>query len=539
MNKNIPYAIYARKSTEGEDRQVQSIDAQLFELKKIAKNENLKIVETFKESKSAKLPFQRPQFARMLAMIEKGEIKGILVWQLNRISRNPAESGMVQQLLQDGKLQRIRTFDRSYEPEDNAVIFSVEASISNQFIMDLRKNVKRGIREKIRNGGLSGPAPEGYVNVTDPISKRKYVDIDGVRFPLVRKAFDLYLTGHYTVPEIKKMMDEWGYLTIQHPKSGNRPISKSKLYHMFTNPRYAGMIPDPYEEDVLHEAKFPAMISWDEYEKVQRFLGKKGRTRYVSKKYFELKGLVKCGECGCSVTAERKSKTLKDGTVNYYNYYHCTGKRPCSQKGVVSEKTLFEELDGMLDGYEITPKLYEWGLKAIEDIAKQEIEQRDDVQKMQYMSIEKIQKKLDHLLKLVTEDIISADDYKQQSELLKRELSERQDEQKEAARRARNWYEIIGITLDQLNNATERFKKGDFGVRRDILLAIGYNPILIDKKIVITPNDWMIPIQRELPALKASLEKVRNEPQQIRKASEEAIKSKWYPGLESNQRPKA
>jgi site-specific DNA recombinase len=174
MSKSVPYAIYARKSTEGEDRQVQSIDAQLFELKKIAENEELHVVTTFKESKSAKLPFQRPEFAKMLEMVEKGKIKGILVWQLNRISRNPAESSMVQQLLQDGKLQRIRTFDRSYEPEDNAVIFSVEASISNQFIMDLRKNVKRGIREKIRNGGICGPAPEGYSNVTDPVSKKKY-----------------------------------------------------------------------------------------------------------------------------------------------------------------------------------------------------------------------------------------------------------------------------------------------------------------------------------------------------------------------------
>ncbi|HCH34908.1 TPA: hypothetical protein DEW05_05300 [Candidatus Saccharibacteria bacterium] len=147
MKKGITYAIYARKSTEGEDRQVQSINAQLFELKKIANNEGLNVVEIFEESKSAKLPFQRPKFAKMLEMIEQGKIRGILVWQINRISRNPAESGMVQQLLQDGKLKRIRTHDRSYEPEDNALLLSVEASISNQFIMDLRKNVKRGIRE--------------------------------------------------------------------------------------------------------------------------------------------------------------------------------------------------------------------------------------------------------------------------------------------------------------------------------------------------------------------------------------------------------
>lgn len=537
IKKSVPYAIYARKSTEGEDRQVQSIDAQLFELKKIAKSEGLNVVKVFEESKSAKLPFQRPKFAQMLKMIEKGEIKGILVWQLNRISRNPAESGMIQQLLQDGKIQKIRTYDRSYEPEDNAVIFSVEASISNQFIMDLRKSVKRGIREKVRNGGISGPALEGYLNVIDPITKVKSIVVDEVRFPLMRKAFDLYLTGHHTVPEIKSFMDDWGYLTKPRPQGGNRPMAAANIYNALKNPRYAGQIPDPYEEGVMHKANFQPMITWDEYERIQKLLGAKGRTKYVSKKQFELKGLVKCGECGCSVTAERKTKNLKDGTIKSYNYYHCTGKRPCKQKGVVSEKVLFEQVNELLDQYEITPELYEWGLEAIKDIAKKEIGQRDDVQKMQFLTIEKIQKKLDHLLELVTEDVISSEDYKQKTESLKRELAERQDEQKEAARRAKNWYEMIGLTLDKLNNATDNFVSGDFGARRDILLAIGYNPILLDKKLLITPNEWMKPIKNELPALKVSLEKVRTDPQQFRKSSKEAIIASWYPGLGSNQRP--
>lgn len=535
MSKNIPYAIYVRKSTEGEDRQVQSLDAQLFELQKIASKDDLKIVKIFHESKSAKKPFQRPEFAKLIKMIEEGQVQGLIVWEISRISRNPAESGMIQQLLQDGKLQIIRTFTRSYTADDNAVIFSVDASISNQFIIDLRKNVKRGIREKVRKGGLFGPGPQGYINNR----LDKTIELDPERAPHIRKMFDLYLTGNYTVPEIKKMMDDWGYLTVKHPKSGNKPISLSTLYNTLTNPRCAGMIPDPDEEDTLHKANFEPIITWDEYERVQRLLGKKGRTKYVSKLHFELRGLIECGECGCTITAERKYKTLKDGTVNSYNYYHCTGKRPCAQRGVVSEKVLFELLDGQLDKFEISPQLYEWGLKAIEEISKEEIKQRDDIQQMQYMSIGEVQKKLDHLLDLVVEGIISTDDYKQKTKDLKRELAIRQDEQQEAARRAKNWYEIIGKTLEQLNNVTENFATGDFGVRRDILLAIGYKPTLKDKKLLITPNEWLIPLQRELPTIKASLEKDRTDSQQIGNDINLTSFQKWYPGLESNQRPKA
>ncbi|QQG51088.1 MAG: hypothetical protein HZB75_01075 [Candidatus Saccharibacteria bacterium] len=133
------------------------------------------------------------------------------------------------------------------------------------------------------------------------------------------------------------------------------------------------------------------------------------------------------------------------------------------------------------------------------------------------MSIDNMQKKLDHLLELVTNDVISSDDYLQKTESLKHELAERQDEQKEAARRARNWYEIIGLTLDRLNNATERFAKGDFGVRRGILLAVGYNPVLMDKKILITPSEWMIPMQRELPAIKKLLGRLEPNPNRSEK----------------------
>ncbi len=127
--------------------------------------------------------------------------------------------------------------------------------------------------------------------------------------------------------------------------------------------------------------------------------------------------------------------------------------------------------------------------------------------------------------------------YKMQTESLKKELESRQDEQVETARRAKNWYEIIGNTLEKLDQASDKFRAGDFPIRRNILLAIGYNPLLIDKTVTITPNNWLIPIKKELPQLKQQLDQVRTAPQQIRNDLESSIFSSWYPGLELNQRP--
>jgi DNA invertase Pin-like site-specific DNA recombinase len=119
------YIIYARKSSESEDRQVQSIDDQINFLKKLAKDENLEIVKIFFESKSAKTP-GRKVFEEMLAFIQNKKASGILCWKLDRLARNPLDGGRIQWLLQERVIEEIKTSDRNYLPDDNALISSEE-----------------------------------------------------------------------------------------------------------------------------------------------------------------------------------------------------------------------------------------------------------------------------------------------------------------------------------------------------------------------------------------------------------------------------
>lgn len=536
---SLRYILYARKSSEDDNKQVESIDDQLFVLRKLAKQEKIKVVKELHESKSAKAPFVRKEFYEMLHMIENGEADAILCWHLNRLSRNPMDSGQLQQMLQDGKILEIRTNDGRHTPDENALIFSVQTSIGNQNIRELRANVKRGMAHKIRIGGLTGLSPEGYLN--DRFEKT--IVIDPIRFPLIRKAFDMFLTGDYTVIEVLNAMNnDWGYkMRVRKGKKPlpERPMARSTLYKMFTNPRYAGLIPDPHEEGLMHKANYTKMITKEEFDKVQHLLGARGRPRYVTKKHFELKGFIKCGQCGCSITAERHSKKLKNGGINLHTYYHCTKKKPCKQKGV-TEKELFEQLEQLLDGFEITPKLYEWGMKALNDMAKAETDERNDVQKMQFMSIDKKQKALDNLLKLVADEVITVEQYQSQTEVLKIELEHLQLQQSVTNDRVKNWYEIIGNSLEQLTDANDKFANGTFTERTNILLAIGQNPVLIDKKLHITPSEWLIPIQKGLPTIKAELDKVRTDAENCKTESsqsrEQSLMSHWYTGRDSNPR---
>jgi len=115
-NPKIKYFLYTRKSSESEDRQVQSIDDQVNRLKELARDLNLEIKKIYTEAKSAKKPNNRPLFDEMIQRIENGEADGILCWQINRLSRNPIDSGKLSWLLQQGILKSIQTIDRQYLP---------------------------------------------------------------------------------------------------------------------------------------------------------------------------------------------------------------------------------------------------------------------------------------------------------------------------------------------------------------------------------------------------------------------------------------
>ena len=147
----IRYFLYARKSSESEDRQMASIDSQIAELQKIADEMGLDVADRFSESRSAKGP-GRPVFNQMVQRIQAGEASGILCWKLNRLARNPIDGGQISWMLQQGVLKQIQTFGKAYYPTDNVIVMAVELGMANQFIRDLSVDTKRGLRAKADRG---------------------------------------------------------------------------------------------------------------------------------------------------------------------------------------------------------------------------------------------------------------------------------------------------------------------------------------------------------------------------------------------------
>ncbi len=536
----IKYFLYARKSSESEDRQVQSIDDQINRLKKVADDLGLHIKKIYTESKSAKKPNNRPIFDEMIERIENGEAEGILCWQINRLSRNPIDSGKLSWLLQRSVLKAIQTIDRQYLPEDNVLLFSVESGVANQYILDLSKNTKRGMQSKLEKGWLNGVAPLGYLNDKE----EKIIIKDPERFNLVRKMWDLMLTGNYTPPRIlEKANNEWGFRTRKFKRMGDKPLSRSGIYKIFTNQFYAGILVVNGKE---YQGKHDKMITFEEFDRVQTLLGRKGKPRPKTH-YFAFTGSIRCGVCGCLYTAETKKKHIKStGEIREYTYYHCTrrsNKIKCDQKQSIRKQDLDLMIEKEIEKYTILPEFLEWALEGLNQRNDTEIDDRSKIYEMQHKNLVKTQKELDELTKMRYRQLIDDDTFLKEKSQLQKKIIECKENLRSTESRAEKWLELTEKTFNFATYARAAFLKANemgkqgLELKKEILLAIGKTPVIKDKKLYIEPNDWFATIAKSYPKLEKEYQRLEPHKNRMNKAKTEAltsVRTQWLPGQDSN-----
>lgn len=490
-NKKIQYFLYARKSTESEDKQVASIEAQISELKKIAQQDNLSIVKTFSESRSAKAP-GRPIFNEMVGRVQSGEANGILCWKLNRLARNPIDGAAIQWMLQQGVIQHVQTYGRSYYPTDNVIMMAVELGMANQFIRDLSTDTKRGLNAKAEKGWLPGRAPLGYTNNKFKEKGRKDILKNPVIFPIVRKMWDLLLENKYSVQKIYNIaVDEWG---LRFP-SGKKP-AQSKIYQLFANPFYYGYF---RYAGAIHKGNHEPMVSEEEFNEAQYILGTKNRPK-SNEHLFAFTGLMRCGECGSGITAEERTKHQKNGNVHDYIYYHCTKKKntKCTQK-YIEEKELKKQISEVTTGVEIPKEFHEWAMEVFRSMNTKEAESRNAILQNQQKEYEACVRKIDSLIDMRAAGEINEEEFGAKKTQALAEKSRMQELLKDTDTRVNNWLDYAEEALDLAEMAAERLKSKNLETQRGVLADIGSNLILKDRILSLD-------IEKPLLAIKQAAE---------------------------------
>jgi len=508
-NAQIKYILYARKSSESEDRQVASIESQVGVLKDLAQKEGLEILEILTESQSAKEP-GRPIFNKMIEKISTGEAQGIICWKLDRLARNPLNGGTISWMLQKGIIKHIQTYERSYYPTDNVLMMSVEFGMANQFIRDLSENTKRGLRTKAKNGWYPDHAPLGYTH--NPLKKKGEKEIikDPERFDLVRKMWDLMLTGNYTPQQIWKIANQEWKLKNEH----NQLISRSNVYLMFRNPFYYGKFEYPKNSGNWYEGQHEPMIAKEEFIRVQNILNKPIIRSNFKQHYFPFRGLIRCGECGAVITAEEKIKKQKNGNIHRYIYYHCTKRKNpnCSQK-CIEYKELLQRIEGILSQIEIPATFHEWALKELEKETKQESEDRNKILNDLQNSYQQCLNEIDGVIGMRARRELDEEDYKRKMSELSEKKNKLYELIQDTNRRVESQIENATKLLDFAKNVMSAFKNGGPETKQQILMNLGSNLYLKDKKLSIElakPFVYMKEISAEVKQINENVRTSKN-----------------------------
>jgi len=482
------YLVYCRKSSESEDRQVESIPDQLRTLNSLV--DPKLILKVFKESQSAKAP-GRPLFNEMVELIETSEdIKGILCWKLNRLFRNPLDDGKIRWLLQAGKIDEIVTPSKTYYEADSDFVMAVEGAQANRFIRDLREDVKRGLASKVEKGHFPGLAPTGYKNDRHKEKGRKTISPHPVFFSLMRKVFDLALTGNFSLKELTQKANQFGIIS-----SRGKPLSKSQFHRLFQSPFYTGKF---LYNGQLYQGQHKPLLAEEEFELLQEILSEKSRPR--KQKHEALTGLIRCG-CGMMFTYEEKHKTYKNGQSQTFKYYRCSKKsktKKCDQPWVRAEDLEKQALD-YLAQIEISPLFVEWAGKWLQKEREEENQLKEQSrQLLQKQHTETKQK----LSKVVEARITNATIEKEEvDEVYNRLKIEKASLETKIAKIDQQFDDLNDLTLktfDFASKAKQRFKKGSIEDRKIILKAIGSDLTFKGKNLAIQPRTPFLIIKRGL-----------------------------------------
>ncbi len=515
---------YRRKSTEGDERQIASLPDQaaaILSLREHLGIEPSQILDDVEEAKSAKEPGRIGFNTKLINQIAKGHANAIMCWHADRLSRNAIDTATLVNLMDIGKLQAIITNQQIFwnTPMDKFMLALLcgQAKLEND---NKSINVKRGLEGKVRRGWRPGVAPIGYLNSKIKEKGERDIVVDEERFPLVRKLWDLFLSGKYSVRQIHRMAKfELRLRTRKTRKKGGMPLSLSHIYKVLTDPFYSGSYwwkNSETQEKELVKGNHRPMISEEEYRKAQAILGRPMKPQ-ARVHFFPYTGLIQCGECRAQITAEEKWQIIcgickeKFASVNrdkcptcdtriadmndkkllHYVYYHCTKRvNPhCSQRAVHAED-IEEGIKQELRTISIKEKFVKWAIDELRDEMREDSTLVRKTVSNAKREITKLKEELDETNRFIIHQeasgwtLMTKENALTERSRIENQLKELEDN----ASDEKSGSSLDGAvdTLKFAFHASYWFREGTMAQKRAITEHLGSNLTLKDRKLSVT-----------------------------------------------------
>ena len=499
------FFLYARKSTDVEDKQMQSIEGQLDELHLLAKREGLEVVEEFIEKRSAKIP-GRPIFNKMLEQIEKGRANGIICWHPDRLARNSVDGGKIIYLIDTGKISALKFNTFWFEPTPQGkFMLSISFGQSKYYVDSLSENTRRGLHQKARNGYFPGFAPIGYLNDT----RNRTIVVNKKIAPIIAKAFEMYSLGKSQIKDVASFLEQQKVLS----PSGKR-IREDKVTYILKKPFYCGLF--SYAGEV-YEGRHTPIISKALFDKVQEIL--KNRNHQWSKATVEkvskpLLGLLRCGECGMMITCDFKIKHYVNGTSGYFNYYRCTKKNKSikCQQPHIRDTDLEPQLTTLMAKYTLRKTWASQMLLKLKneesDISKSCLEVINDKRK----DLEQIDIKLKLLLDSYLDQIIEKESFQEKKFELMSTKKTLEEQILSLKKNQDSWIEPMRNWIIEAQEVTKVARSADLQLKKVLAAKIFGSNLFLENKTVRGDGQKSWSSLRSTPTARGYAETVGIEP---------------------------
>ena len=373
--------LYLRYSSEKQTE--QSIEGQERVCREFCDRNGHIVVDTYidRAVSAYKNTESRTDFQRMMSDAEKHKFEAIVVYKLDRFSRNRYDSAIYKNRLKKAGVRVISATEPVSDSPEGVILEEMLEAMAEYYSKELSQKIKRGMGESARKRRfLGGVCPLGYKVVDHQLV------LDPDTAPLVKQAFEMYADGHL-IAEICKLFNEKGYKTVK-----GADFNKCSFYVMFKNRRYLGIYTcGDYEE----EGAIPAIIDQELFDRVQQRMAANRQTpgRGKATVDYRLSGKAFCGHCGTMLIGS--SGTSKNG--NRYYYYVCGQKTKCKKKAIPKDTLETAVLE---DAMEIlTPDTIETMADMCMEAVEEENRKNSDVSAITD-EIADIEKRIGNLLKL-------------------------------------------------------------------------------------------------------------------------------------------
>ncbi len=509
--------IYARVSSKEQEKEGFSIPAQLKLLNSYALENRLAIAKEFVDVETAKQA-GRPAFSEMVAFLSKKTktsnepCRALLVEKTDRLYRNIKDWVTIDELDLEIHFVKENVVLSPDSRSSEKFMHGIKVLMAKNYVDNLSEETRKGMLEKAEQGIYPSYAPLGYINVE--CSGKRFIQPDPAFAPLIRKLFEWYSTGKYSLLELSRKASEEG-LTYRNTR---KKLPKSVVHKILRNPIYHG---DFIWNGKRYSGTHEPIISREFFDRVQEVMtGKSGNRSRQRKRQLAFQGLLSCGHCGCALTGEIKK--------NKYVYYHCTGhKGKCPEK-YVREEELAGQFGEALRAVQLDNDVLEWVITALKESHRDEKQYHDEMIARLQEQYQKLQDRLDAMYVDKLDRRVSEDFFDRKSEEWKQEQTETLGKIERQKQANHNYLDEGVRILELAQKAVGLYEKQEMLEKRRLL------------DFVFSNSTWkhgeLIPKYRK-PFDMLAVTNVAYKKEKAASPSKDDLSDIWLPRTDSNSRP--